>query len=107
MGTKGAIGIAMSWSPIQGVLPTVLDLVTEVKWKVSWRWPRPELGCKAKGKRKGAVELEFYVLSSHKWFWSFHKKIRNVKPVFIIFGDINADYITETHYKQCPDTLHE
>jgi hypothetical protein len=25
-------------------------VVTEVKQKVSWRWPRPELGCRAKGK---------------------------------------------------------
>jgi hypothetical protein len=32
-----------------GVLPTALDLVTEVKRKVSWRRPRPELGCAAKG----------------------------------------------------------
>jgi hypothetical protein len=23
-----------------------------VKQKVSWRWPRPELGCRAKGKKK-------------------------------------------------------
>jgi hypothetical protein len=32
-------------------LPTVLDVVTEVKQKVSWRRPRPELGCRAKGKK--------------------------------------------------------
>jgi hypothetical protein len=44
-------GLATSWSPVQGVLPTVLDLVTEVKRKVSWRRPRPELGCRAKGKK--------------------------------------------------------
>jgi hypothetical protein len=44
------VGFAMSWSPVQGVLPTVLDLVTVVKRKVSWRRPRPELGCRAKGK---------------------------------------------------------
>jgi hypothetical protein len=31
---------------------SVLDLVTEVKRKVSWRRPRPELGCRAK---KGRV----------------------------------------------------
>jgi hypothetical protein len=23
-----------------------------VKWKVSWRWPRPELGCRVKGKNR-------------------------------------------------------
>jgi hypothetical protein len=44
-------GLATSWSPVQGLL-TVLDLVTEVKRKVPWRWPRPELGCRAKGKKK-------------------------------------------------------
>jgi hypothetical protein len=43
-------GLATSWSPVQGVLPTLLDLVTEVNRKVSWRRPRPELGCRAKGK---------------------------------------------------------
>jgi hypothetical protein len=32
-------------------LHRVLDLVTEVKRKVSCRRPRPELGCRAKGKR--------------------------------------------------------
>jgi hypothetical protein len=45
-------GLATSWSPVQGVLPTVLDLVTEVKRKVSWRRPRTELGCRARGKKK-------------------------------------------------------
>jgi hypothetical protein len=44
-------GLATSWSPVQGVLPTVLELVTEVKRKDSWRRPRPELGCRAKGKK--------------------------------------------------------
>jgi hypothetical protein len=44
-------GLATSWSPVQGALPTVLDLVNEVKWKVSWRRPRPELGSRAKGKK--------------------------------------------------------
>jgi hypothetical protein len=34
---------------LRRALSTVLDLVTEVKWKVSWRLPRPELGCRAKG----------------------------------------------------------
>jgi hypothetical protein len=34
----------MSWPPIQGVQPTVLDLVTEMKWKISWRRPRPKIG---------------------------------------------------------------
>jgi hypothetical protein len=34
---------------------TVLDLATEVKRKVSWRQPRPELGCRAKGKKKKVV----------------------------------------------------
>jgi hypothetical protein len=42
-------GLVTSWSPVQGVQPTVLDLVTEVKRKVSWRRPRSELGCRARG----------------------------------------------------------
>jgi hypothetical protein len=46
----------MSCSPVQGVLLTLLNLVTEVKPKVSWRRPRPELGCRAKGKKKWDVE---------------------------------------------------
>jgi hypothetical protein len=29
-------GLAMSWSLVQGILPTVLDKETEVKRKVSW-----------------------------------------------------------------------
>jgi hypothetical protein len=32
-------GIATSWSPVQGVLLTVLNLVTEVQREVSWRRP--------------------------------------------------------------------
>jgi hypothetical protein len=44
--SPGAVsrGLATSWSPIQGVLLTVLDLVTEMKRKVSWRRPRPKIG---------------------------------------------------------------
>jgi hypothetical protein len=44
-------GLETSWSPVQGVLPTVLDLVTEVKRKVLRRRRRPELGCRHKGKK--------------------------------------------------------
>jgi hypothetical protein len=43
-------GLATSWSPVQGVLPTAIDLIIEVKRKVSWRRLGPELGCRAKGK---------------------------------------------------------
>jgi hypothetical protein len=39
------------------VLPTVLDLVTEVKRKVSWRRSTHKLGCRAKGKKNKLVEL--------------------------------------------------
>jgi hypothetical protein len=44
--SPGAVSrcLATSWSPVQGVLLTVLDLVTEMKRKVSWRRPRPEIG---------------------------------------------------------------
>jgi hypothetical protein len=48
-------GFVTSWSPVQGVLPTVLDLVTEVKWKISWRRPRTELDCRAKGGKISAL----------------------------------------------------
>jgi hypothetical protein len=37
-------GLATSWSPIQRVLQTVLDLATKMKLKVSWRRPRPKIG---------------------------------------------------------------
>jgi hypothetical protein len=37
-------GLVTTWSPVQGVQPTVLDLVTEMKRKVSWRRPRPKIG---------------------------------------------------------------
>jgi hypothetical protein len=52
-------GLATSWWPVQGVLPTVIDLVTEVKRKVSWRRPRPELGCRAKGKKIFSTRFHF------------------------------------------------
>jgi hypothetical protein len=38
-------GLAMSWSLVQGVLPTVLDNETEVKRKVSWT-PHAPVGAK-------------------------------------------------------------
>jgi hypothetical protein len=50
-------GPATSWSPVQGVLPTVLDLVTEVKRKVSWRRPRPELDCKPEEKKMAPTDI--------------------------------------------------
>jgi hypothetical protein len=30
-----------------------------VKRKVSWKWPRPELGCRAKGKKVKDIGKEF------------------------------------------------
>jgi hypothetical protein len=48
-------GLVTSRSPVQGVLQTVLDLITEVKREVSWRRPRPELGCRAKGEKNCAA----------------------------------------------------
>jgi hypothetical protein len=44
--------LATSWSPVQGVLLTVLDLVTVMKRKVSWRRSRPKSGCRATRKKK-------------------------------------------------------
>jgi hypothetical protein len=41
-------GLATSCSPVQGVPPTVLDLVIDLKREVSWKLLRPELGCRAK-----------------------------------------------------------
>jgi hypothetical protein len=61
-------GIATSWSPVQGVVPTVLQLVTEVKRKVSWRLPRPELGCRAKDKNKKKHMLD-------RCLWSIEQKM--------------------------------
>jgi hypothetical protein len=57
---RSSRGLATSWSPAQGVLPTVQDLVTEVKRKVSWRRPRPELGCRAKRKKYGTRKIYMY-----------------------------------------------
>jgi hypothetical protein len=54
-------GIATNWSPVQGVLPTVLDLVTEVKQKVSWRRPVLELVCRAKRKKFMMVNWPWYL----------------------------------------------
>jgi hypothetical protein len=34
--------LATTWSPAQGVLPTVLDLVTEMKRKDLWRRPKAQ-----------------------------------------------------------------
>jgi hypothetical protein len=52
--SPGAVSrcLATSWSPVQGVLLTVLDLVNEIKRKVSWRRPRPKIGGRAKKKKK-------------------------------------------------------
>jgi hypothetical protein len=55
-------GLATSWSPVQGVLPLVLDLVTEVKRKVSWRRPRPEWGCRATGGKELTTEVQMRYL---------------------------------------------
>jgi hypothetical protein len=66
-------GLSTSWSPVQGVLPTVLDLVTEVKRKVSWRRPRPKLGCRATGKkryrRRRISSYTFKFANSDAWIW--------------------------------------
>jgi hypothetical protein len=45
-------GLAKSWSPVQGVLLTVLDLLNEMKLKVSWRLPRPKIGLQSHRKKK-------------------------------------------------------
>lgn len=44
--------LATSCSHAQVVMPTVLDLVSEVERKVSWGQQRPELGCRSKGEKK-------------------------------------------------------
>jgi hypothetical protein len=64
-------GLATSWSPVQGVVPTVLDLVTEVKRKFSWRRPRPELGCRAKGGKMDVIitQQRFVHLFIHQWLY--------------------------------------
>jgi hypothetical protein len=42
--------------------------VTEVKWKVSWRRPRPELGCIAKGKKTVYPQLAAFLSISFVLF---------------------------------------
>jgi hypothetical protein len=66
-------GLATSWSPFKGVLPTVLDLLTEVKRKVSWRRPRPELGCRAKGKKKNLKCDKQFSFCWKTFIWEIHK----------------------------------
>jgi hypothetical protein len=87
-------GLATSWLPVQGVLPTILDLVNEVKRKVSWRRPRPELGCRAKRKRK---ELFTYWISLNAKFFTYIWKVPSSNlgrtPTFlpeILFGHPRA-----------------
>jgi hypothetical protein len=50
---RGAVsrGLATSWSPVQGVLPIVLDLVTEMKRKFYGGGQGPKLGSRATGKK--------------------------------------------------------
>jgi hypothetical protein len=43
-------GLAMSWSFVQGALPTVLDNEIEVKRKVSWM-PHASVGAKKRNKK--------------------------------------------------------
>jgi hypothetical protein len=61
-------GLATSWSPVQGVLRSVLDLVTQAKRKVSSKF-----GCRAKGKKKimcyGIVCIAPYSLPSSWTDW--------------------------------------
>jgi hypothetical protein len=60
-----------SWSSVQGVI----DLVTEVKRKVSCRWPSPKLGCRVKGKKKSfsdcsvqCIKFLLALVSRFSWF---------------------------------------
>jgi hypothetical protein len=69
-------GLATSWSPVQEVLPTVLDLITEVKRKVSWRRPRSELGCRAKGKNNIIMVL-------HVGSWTQGRRPFSVKNLLL------------------------
>jgi hypothetical protein len=48
-------GLAMSWSLVQGVLPTVLDTETEVKWEVSWI-PHAPVGGKRELKKNMSIK---------------------------------------------------
>jgi hypothetical protein len=64
--------LATSCSHAQVVMPTVLDLVTEVKRKVSWRRPRPKLGCRASGKKKKNLncnKIKLETLGLHISMW--------------------------------------
>jgi hypothetical protein len=66
-------GLTTSWSPVQEVLPTVLDLVTEMKRKVSWRWPRAEFGCRAKGKKCYTTSIILRTFEHLSWFAQLYR----------------------------------
>jgi hypothetical protein len=73
--------LATSWSPVQGVLPTVLDLVTEAKQKISWRRPRPELGCRAKRKRKSHSKQHLVIFIWIKDIFNRERNISNANNI--------------------------
>jgi hypothetical protein len=96
-------GLAMSWSPIQGVLLTVLDLVTEVKRKVSWRWPRPELGyCAAFwDPSKGEVDtlpLQLRKILDPRPTFAFITLRYKNRPKFTFTHAQNTTASVESHY---------
>jgi hypothetical protein len=66
--SPGAVsrGLATSWSPIRGVLPTVLDLVTEMKW------PRPKNWAVEPQKKRDVFRLftsSQHVLLEYEFAW--------------------------------------
>jgi hypothetical protein len=83
-------GLATSWSPVQGVLPTLLDLVSEVKRRVSWRRLRPEMGCRPKrgGRTLGKIlclkHVARYVMPWEVALWK-KNPVRSTKPLVLQF----------------------
>jgi hypothetical protein len=78
-------GLDMSWSHSQGVLLTVLHLVTEMKWKVSWRRPRPKIWLLSHRRKKVSLSL-----------YSLHRKL-DVFPLLQIVTHFSASSMPQTH----------
>jgi hypothetical protein len=89
-------GIATGWSPVQGVLSTVLDLVTGVKRKVSWRRPRSELGYRAKGKKTVVKLFISFWISQYRMVTHFqHTTIAQLFNMYTIPIFLNGCHVDD------------
>jgi hypothetical protein len=71
--SPGAVsrGFTTSWSPVRGVQPTVLDLVTETKRKVSWRRSRPQNGAVEPQERKIVLLVTYLSVCISVYLWLY------------------------------------